>query len=327
MRENGLRMSRGGSPAQTGLPDLLLLKAGSLAQLGQEGFGFSSYPHEDLKQHDIKSSFQRLFSGNVLLVPRSMNDIRFVERPIGFSSTFNAIHFERGNVDAARQRVLEALARYLSSNVAKYFYAITGKSWLLDRARLEKNDLEAIPFPVVMPDDEFLGALLSGRETAITQAVADRMGFDDFFCQSVHEYSEFRCGFEDAQLPERSLSPPTKEVVDRYGRMFARSLSEALGGRAKLEVQTGLSKDLKHFGYMLVRLEISGMKHEAKTDIPSPRPDAPVTFTPHSRITYEATTNTILVTKPWTYAAWTLERAFSDARNATGVMLKSGSRA
>lgn len=328
MRVTGLRMSRGGSPAQTGLPERLLLKAGSLAELGLEGLGFSSYPHEELSQHEIKPSFQRLFSGNVLLVSRSMNDIQFVERPIGFSSTFNAIQFEPGKVDAAGQSLLKALARYLSSDVARYFYAITGKSWLLDRARLEKNDLEAIPFPAAMPDHDFLAALLSGDEAEITRKVADRMGFDDFFCQSVHEYSEFRCGFEDAQLPERSLFPPTEEVVDKYRRMFAKSLSEALGGRAELDVQTGLAVDLEHFGYMSVRLEIAGGKREAKTtDMPLPGWAIPVTFTPHSKITYETATNTIMLTKPWTCAAWTLERAFSDARNATAVLLQSGSRA
>ncbi len=322
----GLRMSRGGSPAQTGLPERLLLKAGALAQLGEVGLGLSSYPHDELRQHDISPSFQRLFSGNVLLIPRSMNQIRFVEPPIGFSSTFNAIHFESGNVDIASQRLLRALARYLSSDVARYFYAIFGKSWLLDHARLEKNDLEAIPFPVRGPDDDLLTVMLSGQEPDITRHVAERMGFDDLFDQSVQEYTDFRRGFEDAQLPANSLFPPDEAFADRYSSMFSRSLSEALGGRADIDVRIAPKGDREHFACMLVRLGIPGKECAAKTDISAPGRMAPATFTPYSNIAYEAATNTLLITKPWTCAAWTLERAFADARNATAVMLQTGSR-
>lgn len=328
MRTAGLRMSRGGSPAQTGLPQRLLLKAGALAQLGEEGLGLSSYPHNELRQHDISPPFRRLFSGNVLLIPRSMNQVRFVERPIGFSSTFNAIRFESGTVDTAGQRLLKALARYLASDVARYFYAIFGKSWLLDNARLEKNDLEAIPFPATTVDDDLIAVLLSGHEADITRQVAKIMGFDDVFCQSVQEYTDFRSGFEDAQLPANSLLPPDGEFVDRYSRMFARSLSEAFGGRADIHVQVARISEHKHFAYVSVRLDVLGEASETttKTYVSAPGKATPVTFTPYSRIDYEAATNTLLIAKPWTCAAWTLERAFADARNATAVMLQTGNR-
>lgn len=326
MRTSGLQMSRGGSPAQTGLPERLLLKAGSLSRLGLEGLELHEYPHEELANYNIDQSFRRLFSGNILLIPRSMNDIQFVEKPIGFSSTFNAIYFSKCDICNKGQDLLKALARYLSSDVARYFFAITGKSWLLDHARLEKNDLEAIPFPVKALDDGLLNAIISGDEAEITREVSERMGLDDIFCQSVQEYTEFRRGFEDAQLPAESLLPPNHEIAERYGRMFGKSLSEALGGRAEVSIQILPGCLQGGFKVVTARLIISGESEENIINGPGKIQNSPVTFTPHSRISCEAETGTILLTKPWTRAAWTLERAFSDARDATSTILQTGIR-
>lgn len=115
LEASGLRMLRGGSPQQTGLPDILLLKATTFRQqLGLDGLRFASYPHDQLRKHRLSGPYERLFGGNILLIPRSMNDVIFVQEPVGFSSTFNAIYFVEPGQRKQDEALLRAMETYLS---------------------------------------------------------------------------------------------------------------------------------------------------------------------------------------------------------------------
>jgi hypothetical protein len=60
------------------------------------------------------------------------------------------------------------VARFLDSHIARYLYALFGKTRLLDRARLEKNDLAGVPFPFAEVGDADLESLPSLSEERLT---------------------------------------------------------------------------------------------------------------------------------------------------------------
>ncbi|MEY9625061.1 HsdM family class I SAM-dependent methyltransferase [Sinorhizobium fredii] len=323
----GMRMSRGGSPSQTGLPEPLLLKANYREILGLDGFGFASYPYNDLSGYDIKASYRSLFAGNVLLIPRSMNDFLFIDHPIGFSSTFNAIHFVERSVGSAETRLLLALSRYLKSDVAKYFYAIIGKSWILDHARMEKHDLEAVPFPIEGTNDSAIPRILLGSNDEITGLVAERMGFDSSFAEAVREYSNFRSGYEDSQLPSDSLRQPEDGDVGRYKSMLETQLAQIFGSSAEPVVQLQNDRDDDYFARLSIQL---GRRSDGAT-LKMPSAAIPIRpfgeFSPYSAISYDPNADSVAIVKPWTHVAWTMEQAFADARGVSAAILRSGAAA
>lgn len=329
LEKNGLRMLRGGSPAQTGLPDSLLLKAGSYRQaLGLNGLELGSYPHGEVERSSPRGKYARLFGGNILLIPRSMNDFIFVKRPIAFSSTFNAIYFEERQPQKTEQKFLSALSNYLTSDVARYFYALIGRTWIIDHARLEKGDLEAMPFPFYGTDDEALDVLLEGQQDKITVAVADRIGLDGSFVSAVIEYRDFRSGYEDSQLPAESLQSPSIDKVQRYQEMLIEQLTQSLGNMSNVSIQLDKITSNNHFVQAHVHISQRGRTvGDASIKIatsPSPRTGQ---FNPYSTVSYDASTNVISLVKPLTKVAWTIEQAYADARGISATILRSGAGA
>lgn len=325
LKQAGMRMSRGGSPSQTGLPERLLLKADYRKVLGLEGFGadFGSYSFDELTRYNVEAPYRNLFGGNVLLIPRSMNDAIFIERPIGFSSTFNAICFEREIVGEAEKTVLRAMATYLMSNVARYFYALIGKSWILDHARLEKNDLEAVPFPIEGTKDDAISRILLGSQDEITELIAERMGFDNSFSAAVKEYTNFRSGYEDSQLPSNSLRPPGDDDVGQYRSMLETQLIRAFGSKAEPLIHLEAGRTGDYFVHVSIQL---GPRTSAVVPYTESIPKIEISFgefSPFSAIRYDPTANNVAIMKPWTHVAWTLEQAFADVRSVSAAILRS----
>ena len=81
-----LVMARGGSPNQTGLPQALLLGATDIRdRLGLSGLGFGSYPHEKIANSTPNAPFTKMFSGNIVLIPRHTNEVSSVsDLRVGF---------------------------------------------------------------------------------------------------------------------------------------------------------------------------------------------------------------------------------------------------
>lgn len=324
LEATGLRMLRGGSPQQTGLPDRLLLKAKTYRQvLGLDGLGFAAYPHDEVQRHDLVGPYARLFAGNILLIPRSMNEVVFVREPVGFSSTFNAIYFVEPGAGNQREALLKALAAYLMSDVAHYFYALIGRSWILDRARLEKHDLEAVPFPLGPEDRAAFDALLSGDQDKITALVVKRMALDGSFAGAVKEYKNFRSGFEDSQLPPSSLQSPAPVEVHRYRAMLVDQLEQSFGAQSEADIELDENAGNGLFARIVVRVRRRGEKSLTTTALHASAV-LPGQFNPYSAISYDPKSNVIALVKPWTHVAWTIEQAFADARGISAAILRSG---
>ena len=325
LSDNGMKMARGGSPTQTGLPEELLLKASGLRRLGVDALDLDDYSYLELGGYNISATYKSMFAGNVLLVPRSMNSFHFVERPIGFSSTFNAIFFEDPqSVGSVEIDLLRAIEKYLMSDVAKYFYALIGRSWILDHARLEKHDLEALPFPIEGKEDDAVSEILRGTNSKITKIVAKRMGFDPSFSQIVSEYTKFRSGYEDSQLPADSLFPPSSAAIDLYRKMFNDQLLQLFGLDSEHSVGHQSGDAEGYFKRILVRFGGGDNSVRSKGNRDSTAFQTSGAFNPYSSISYDPEANCVELLKPNTHVAWTIEQAFADARGVSSTILRSG---
>nr|WP_315381325.1 N-6 DNA methylase [uncultured Sphingomonas sp.] len=323
---NGLAMLRGGSPKQTGLPDSLLLKAGNYRQmLGLDGLGFGSYPHSELANYTLPGQYSKLFSGNILLMPRTMNDLTVVRNPIAFSSTFNAIYSPEGGRTEYHLDVLDAVAEYLRSDVASYFFALTGRSWILDHTRLEKNDLLAVPFPFEYVDYATMQLLRSGGQRDITSAVAAAIGLDVNFINTVSEYADLRQGFEDSQVPSGGLDGPSVIEVDAFTRMLEAQLKASFGSRAEIF----LARDLDGAGGHFSTFSVSIRRRDGSSDgffqvMTSEGGALPSGFNPHSSVHFDEKRQLVTIVKPRTRLAWTVEQAYSDAQGVARAILNRG---
>jgi hypothetical protein len=232
---HGLTFSRGGSPSQTGLPaekilgadkhkendyrlapGVELLSKGRQAQLVSVR---SKYRLSTNELNSLQNSFYKLFKGNVLLIPRSLNGIAFATKPLAFNSSINAIAVNESSNRGSRKqisteiaKVLRVLGKYLCSDTAHYFYAITGRLWILDHARIEKNDLLQIPLPIESLDDPLIEVLGKCDDHEIDQILARKFGFDGWIKNAIDEYGKFRNEFEDGQVPNGYADPADQSL-------------------------------------------------------------------------------------------------------------------
>lgn len=237
-----LGFERGGSPAQTRLPSSKLL--------GADKFKNNNYRHApgiqllrvNTQQHlinparldyvltdkdleKVPAGFKRMFLGNILLVPRSMKGIAYCSKPIAFGSSLNAVYSKSGKRGQKLLRAkLVVLGRFLCTDVAAYLFAVNGRQWILDQARLEKSDLLRIPFPFTC-DWERL-EVLSDKE--FNQAVYEELNLDAWAKEAISEYAQFRVGYHDGKVPSNFSSPITvSENEDTYSHVMLAVLRQA----------------------------------------------------------------------------------------------------
>jgi hypothetical protein len=324
-----LAIARGGSSSQTGVPSDLLLRSNDFnSRLGLGGLGFPTYEHERVRALKPKGVFAKLFAGNIIVIPRHMNEVTFIAEPIAFVSTFNAVYRPTpASIDRAGATALRGIARFLTSDIARYLYALFGKTRLLDRARLEKNDLESIPFPFEGLSDPSLQALESLTEQEITELFAARTGFDEAFVNSVKEYADFRHGYEDSKIPNSGLSPPDDSAVFAYKSMLLNHLAQQFGSGVAFQHLLHRPDPAEYFGR--IDIEIGAIQeHGVITDqVQTATRSQGMGFSPHARITFDAHRSRIAITKPWTRIAWTMEQAYADARGISEEVLRAGASA
>jgi hypothetical protein len=327
LRDSQLAIGRGGSPSQTGLPTDLLLRSGDYQQrLGLGGLGFANYPHQRVRNSSPHGSFAKLFAGNIVFIPRHMNEIVFIADPIAFTSTFNAV-YSFFPLDGRSPTIagMRGIARFLNSDVARYLYALFGKTRLLDSARLEKNDLESIPFPFADASDLDLHRLSGLNDTDITRLFAGKIGMGEAFIQAVQEYSTFRHGYEDSQVPQAGLNPPSQDAVSLYQEMLVSHLSQHFGAAARFQHSIQTPRGSEHFAVISIHIARANHVDQSAIVVDEPQSVSPdIGFSPHATINVDASSSRVAVTKPWTRVAWTVEQAFADARSILESILRCG---
>ena len=319
-----LTMGRGGTDGQTGLPRGLLLSATDY----RERLGSADYPHDRVASSVPNAPFAKMFSGNIVLVPRHMNEVVFVRQPIAFVSSFNAIYYADAQIrDKRRIAALQGVARFLDSDVARYLYALFGKTRLLDRARVEKKDLAALPFPFGQVAADELPGLEGLSEDELTRLFANKVGLDEAFVEAAREYADFRHDYEDAQIPNSALTAPQPESVVRYRATLVRELTQRFGPEAEIEERLSEPTGGERFAHVDIRIArkaAAGRTPESRREAVFRAPPAGAAFSPHANIVYYPQTSCAAVAKPWTRAAWTVERAYADACAIAEKVLRSG---
>ena len=323
-----LVMARGGTQEQTGLARALLLSATDYRdRLGLDANDRRSYPHELLAKSTPKVPFAKMFAGNIVLMPRHMNGVAFVRQPVAFVSSFNALYFSDDRI-SEEQRVLalQGVARFLDSNVARYLYALFGRTRMLDKARVEKNDLTDIPFPFGEVTDDELQRLQVLDEGELTKLFASKTGLDDSFLEAVEEYTSFRHEYEDAQIPCAAFVPPHAESVSQYRLRLMSELAQQFGPAAEITYRLNEPSEREQFAYISVsvaRKATAGRSLRAAA-FENVQPPALSGFSPHANVVYDPHTSCAAVAKPWARVAWTIEQAYSDARAIVERVLRSG---
>jgi hypothetical protein len=326
---SNLVMSRGGSASQTGVPSNLLLDSKNYeVQLGVNGMGISVYPHDRLRGITPRGSFAKLFGGKIVFIPRHMNEVLYIEDPVAFVSTFNGVYAANPEtLDAGAIASMKGIARFLTSDVARYLYALFGKTRILDRARLEKGDLEGVPFPFENLADPALQGLEERGEDEIARLFAEKVGLADAFVQAVSEYSAFREGYEDSQVPPAALNAPDGTAVEHYTAMLSSNLADHFGTAANLRCVVRPPADAEHFALISIQI---GRSEYGVGEVAAPTLDAmraTLGFSPNARILFDVENSRVAVAKPWTRVAWTVEQAYADARGISEEVLRFGAGA
>lgn len=325
LQSYGMEIRKGGSPAQTGLESVEICGADKFKgndfrkRAGVESIDV----HEQTElvqrlapaglasgwEERARSQFHRRFSGKVLLIPRSMQDLAYADEPLAFNSSVNSIFFStlpsnRKERDDHR-RVLMAIGRYLDSEIARYLIAITGRLWMLDRTRLEKNDLLDLPLPFLSLADGLIDDVLNEDAKVVTASLMERFGLSGALSDAVREYGQFRKRFEDGQVPPSFSHRPTDDDLSSYEKALAIVLRPISDGMASVRV-VERPDELTIFR---VAINLSG-----QVDMNELRRSTHETadFSESMALRYNDLQTILEIRKPAEKFRWTVESAYTD---------------
>ena len=301
LTRSGLVLSRGGSPAETGVerPDAV-----SISPLTQNAL------------KSVAPSFRGKFAGNMVLIPRSMTGAFYQKKPMSYSSSFNAIipenqisDFEKhadATVKFSDPVGINALLAYLNSNVLKYFASLFGATYLMDRTRFEKNDFISLPCPYKDIASESFRSL--GKASDIDEAILAELNAGEDFREAFYEFVEFKHGYANSQVPGSAMELPASNDVSQYTERLQAELSTAFSADRKIRVvlnaPVGSRSDV-----------IVSFSEDNSYPLPSDSlsPDLTDRFLGTSIVIVNRDHGVAFVVKPKAKFAWTLDQAVSDA--------------
>ena len=267
-------------------------------------------------------NFTRRFSGDCLLVPRSMVNISFAKWPVAFNSSVNAIFFSgdaKKEEAEARRKFLFALGLFLESSVANYLFALFGKLWILDKTRLEKNDILDVPVPFAGVHDSLVDSYLNAQSAAEqTQLVCERFGVHGLLLGAVQEYTTFRHHFEDGGVPTDSSENPTADQVQQYRAALAFALKPIDAGSPEICIEQ-VSDSAQP-----IRVTVT-LSYAGKPGCAAPSPySADAAVSEGSRLHIQAGGHVMLF-KPAERFRWTVESAFADGNRVIEELMNESS--
>jgi hypothetical protein len=325
LRTNDMDIRKGGSPAQTGLPASMICGADKFKDNDFRKYAGVELIHEGSQDQLIKEDhrpklpaswarqvngqFLRRFSGHLLIVPRSMQDLAFVSRPLAYNSSLNAIFFTKQPRTQGQRilhkHVLVALGRYLESGIARYLIAITGRLWMLDRTRLEKNDLLDLPVPFTGPQDPLIDQLDNAKAEDMTTLLIDRFGLSGSLAEAIQEYDHFRRSFEDGGVPPSFAQQPSTKELASYEEALVMALRPVSEGRAKVRI----AKTGDTLVPYRVAINLSGSS-SSLNDLGDSKGIAD--FSESVALRYNAVQTMLELRKPAERFRWTIESAYTD---------------
>ena len=231
LQRSGLRIMRGGNEKDTGVHfPVRLDKQGNEVPVNIVRLPAGPGP-------EVVEGYRTLFSGNVLLVPRSFKGLRVLEGAHAFNSTYYGIAFADTSVGTSVEYMektepadaLHALHAFLDSGVVRYFSALFGATVLLDKARFEKGDLLALPCPFRDAAEPAFRDLRGSPD--VDGAILDALGAGADLRRAVKEFLAFSKGYADAQLPADAFAEVDAERIDIYVERLRRELAAGFTDR------------------------------------------------------------------------------------------------
>lgn len=303
LKRSDLLMSKGGSPAETGVQRTL--RGDKSVQL---------HPLERSELSAVKPDFRGWFSGNVILIPRSFNESEYHRDPIAFPSSFNAIIPAAQDRDSIEKtipeesmpflpdRFVDGFLGYVNSSVMRYFASLFGASYLMDKARFEKNDLLSLPCPFV--DMRDVSLLDIGSSESADNAILEAMSAGADFKAAFREFDDFRKHFANAQVPPGSMRPASEAARETYLTRLVAELQASFGPKRAVNVRVEASSSRRT--YVSVAFGKKPPAGVTKVDVTGQ-------FLGTSIVTYDPKTDASLIIKSPTRHAWTIDQAVADA--------------
>lgn len=326
----GLACNRGGSPPQTGIEAGYILSADNndenyyRRQLGLN----NDFPLMRVKpryrlpkelSRSISKPFAIRFGGCVILIPRSFKHVDYIEQPVAFNSSLNAIYFRKParEVTNEEKKFLHALAKFLGSNFVQYAIALVGSLWLLDGRRLERNDLALIPTPFNDLESPIVDLIISADKAELEQILLDAFDLTGDFRKIVQEYVNWREGFQDGQIPLGANEPPSRKGLDEYKSTLKRRLNNLVGGRDNFYVEIHQDKErsigLIQAAFTEGRPTSTKAWHRNLIDFLDKYDRGENTFSRSLLIETSDRGTHVHAAKPLQAFHWTIERAFTDS--------------
>lgn len=300
---SGLMLSKGGSPNETGV---------SRPERGQ--VTAQLHPLTRAEFEKVSEEYRGFFAGNVILIPRSMNEATYWLDPVAYPSTFNGLipkaQYEMLKKSGRRlpdigkfdPKFVTGLLAYLNSTVVRYFASLFGASFAMDQARLEKNDLTSIPCPFTGPNDRALLAL--GKAEDVDVAILDAMEAGSDFKNAFKEFATFRQHFANAQTPPDSHKRPTVDAVRAYTSRLIAEIQSSFDRKRKVRVTSTRIDDDR--AYVVVSI---GVADGGDPDMKAFEGQ----FLGNSIVTFDREQETSIIVKAPLRSAWTIDQAVADA--------------
>lgn len=256
-----------------------------------------------------------MFSGNIVLVPRMLRDIQYVEPPIAFNSSFIGIY---GESKLARP-LLRALKRILSSKVAQYYLKLSAPRYLIDRPNIEPAVLNRFPLPFTRFDDPRVAQINALADLQIDDWLFDAYGIRGAHKDAVLEFIDFRIYLKDGGIPPQVHSAISDGQVTRYSEVVAEQLNRLVAGMGcyKVSVHSVKNEDL---GIVCTQFVEQGVQ-TGNLDDPSYVAaikglfDEGFSTASTSLVVQRAgREGPVFLAKPLQFMSWTTERAIHDAR-------------
>ena len=338
----GAAIRRGGNAAETGIERAFLIDAPSdplpaielLREHASGLFGPGDSPHDVIlppKQlANLTRPYRERFGGSVLLVPRNFRNIRFVEHPIGYTSSSLGVFFQKPaeTVSGREKQLLRAIGRYLGSRVALYLVATTGRRWLMDRRNIEPTDLARFPVPISGLDDPRLDGLLNNEGAALERFILKALGLEGDFERAVEEFLVFRIGFQDGDVPEKALGRPNVDTIGEYTEVLGRTLDGLIGRKgafavaARSDPGAGVGAVAAHYweGSATETPSID-LGKQCQLALDRYVRSSANSFSDSLGAAYDEQTSSVTFVKPLEYFRWTVDSAFADSRKMMDVFV------
>ena len=338
----GLACGRGGSPAQTHLESAHILSGDERdvnyyrIRLGLDSLSHltSLAPTYRLTKRlmaDLPKAFSAKFGGCIILIPRSFKYVDYIEQPVAFNSSLNAIYFNKIGAKHAsvEGQFLRALAKFLGSDFVQYAIALVGSLWLLDGRRLEKNDLAFVPTPFKSLEDDVVAQILSASKPDLEQFLMEIFGITGDFRRVINEYNNWREGFQDGKVPRGATAPPSRKYLSDYKSVLERRLNSLTGSRDDFYIEIH-QDDERSLGLIQAALTDSRSVHETRSGWDSNRREflekydnGMNTFSNSLLIVSHDKGGQVQAAKPLQAFHWTIERAFADSVELVRAMTSS----